>query len=128
MVNLQFIGFPNYDVTTCGKVWSRHSNKFLKGSISPNHHDKYEKVMLCNNGFKRFITVHRLVALCYLDKNPHKKYVNHIDGNIYNNHLSNLEWVTALENNLHSMDNVRKPQFIDNDIKLPHWLSPYGKV
>ena len=67
MKNLGFLGFPDYDVTEDGKVWSHHSNKFLKISISINHHDKYAKVMLSNNGKRKFITVHRFVAFAYLD-------------------------------------------------------------
>ena len=89
-----------------------------------NHHDKYAKVMLTNDGKHKLITVHRLVAFAYLDKPDGKDYVNHIDGNIHNNHVSNLEWVTALENNLHSIENVRTPQFTKGfDIELP----PRGK-
>ena len=120
MKNLGFLGFPDYDVTEDGKVWSHHSSKFLKISISINHHDKYAKVMLSNNGKRKFITVHRLVAFAYLDKPEGKDYVNHIDGDIHNNHVNNLEWVTALENNLHSIDNVRTPQFTKGfEIELP---------
>lgn len=120
MINLQFLGFPNYSVTEDGKVWSHYNNKFLKPSISLKHHDKYAKVMLSQNGKKKFTTIHRLAAFAFLKKNPDKQYVNHIDGNIHNNHVSNLEWVTALENNLHSIENVRKPQFThDIDIDLP---------
>ena len=86
-----------------------------------NHHDKYEKVWLRESkDKKRFITVHRIVAFAYLKKNPEKKYVNHVDGNIHNNHVSNLEWVTALENNIHSLEQVRKPQFTKGlDIAFP---------
>lgn len=120
MINLQFLGFPNYDITEDGKVWSHYSNRFLKMAVSPKHHDKYGKYMLSQNGKQRFITAHRLVAFSYLDKPIGKDYVNHIDGNIYNNHVSNLEWVTALENNIHSIEYVKKPQFIDNeDLELP---------
>ena len=120
MINLVFLGFPNYSVTEDGKVFAHHLNRFLVVSKSKQHHDKYAKVTIRNKERSRFICVHRLVAFAYLPKNPEKKYVNHIDGNIYNNHVSNLEWVTALENNLHSIEQVRKPQFIDNpDLKLP---------
>lgn len=120
MINLVFLGFPNHSITEDGKVWSHISNRFLKGSISHNHHDKYEKNILAYKGTKKFFKTHRLVAMAYLPRNPEKKYVNHIDGDIHNNHVSNLEWVTALENNIHSIENVRKPQFIDNpDLKLP---------
>ena len=38
------------------------------------------------------IKVHRLVALNFID-NPKKfKYVQHIDGNLHNNHVNNLKW------------------------------------
>lgn len=120
MTNLQFLGFPKYDISSDGKLWSHYSDRYLKGSISLNHHDKYEKYMLSQDGKRRFITTHRLVAYAYLPKPYKKDYVNHIDGNIHNNNVSNLEWVTALENNMHSIENVRKPQFIDSpDLKLP---------
>ena len=79
MVNLQFLGFPHYCVTQDGKVWSHYSNRFLKGSISLQHHDKYEKVMLVRTDkSKKFITVHRLVAYAYLEKpfgNQEKRYL-----------------------------------------------------
>lgn len=120
MINLQFLGFPNYDITEDGKVWSHYSNRYLTISISMQHHDKYGKYMLSQDGKQRFITAHRLVAFAHLEKPYGKDYVNHIDGDIHNNHVSNLEWVTALENNMHSIKHVKKPQFIDNeDLKLP---------
>ena len=46
--------------------------------------------------------VHRLVALHFCDNTHSKEYVNHKDGNKHNNVFSNLEWVTASENCLHS--------------------------
>lgn len=119
MVNLQFLGFPNYSVTEDGRVYAHHSKRFLKITISENHHDRYAKVTLGNSERRRLITVHRLVAFAYLPKHYQKKYVNHIDGNIHNNHVSNLEWCTALENNMHSIKHVRKPQFINNNLELP---------
>lgn len=67
-------------------------------------------VMETNKGYiatyigKREIFVHRLVAQAFIP-NPdpeHKTQVNHIDGNKHNNHVSNLEWVTPLENTRHA--------------------------
>jgi len=47
--------------------------------------------------------VHRLVALTFIpNDNPERREVNHRIPNLYNNHVSNLEWVTPLENNIHS--------------------------
>ena len=48
--------------------------------------------------------VQRLVALAHLEGpgDPKDFVVNHIDLNIENNHISNLEWVTVEQNNIHA--------------------------
>ena len=38
------------------------------------------------------------------NNDPTKQIVNHIDGNKLNNHVSNLEWVSLLQNNKHAID------------------------
>jgi hypothetical protein len=46
--------------------------------------------------------VHRLVAAAFIPNPDNKPYINHIDCNPANNHVSNLEWCTQLENLRHS--------------------------
>ncbi|MBG5429516.1 HNH endonuclease [Pseudomonas aeruginosa] len=62
----------------------------------------YMSVGLCANGRQKNTTVHKIVALAFLDKAFESLEVNHIDGDKLNNHHSNLEWVTRLENLNHA--------------------------
>lgn len=47
--------------------------------------------------------VHRLTALAFLNDSmtESRVFVNHRDGDVKNNNVANLEWVTAYENNIH---------------------------
>ena len=47
-------------------------------------------------------SIHRIVAECYIPKIEGKNFVNHINGNTYDNQVSNLEWVNRSENQLHA--------------------------
>jgi hypothetical protein len=64
--------------------------------------DGYLMAVLCQDGTKKTVKIHRLVANAFIDKCDGKNVVNHIDSNKSNNILSNLEWVSSLENSCHS--------------------------
>lgn len=57
-------------------------------------------------GSKHNYFVHRLVAAAFLGEPdyPDQIYVNHIDGNGFNNNIENLEWVSPAENSQHAAD------------------------
>lgn len=64
----------------------------------------YSRVFLSDcNGTTKFIPIHRLVAKAFIPNPDNKPQVNHIDGDKTNNHVSNLEWVTNRENQLHAV-------------------------
>ena len=70
---------------------------------NPRGHNCYPQINLQTiyDGKKRVCPLypHRAVALTYLPNHDiFKNQVDHLDGNIFNNHLWNLEWVTNDEN------------------------------
>lgn len=67
----------------------------------------YKRVALRNGSEQRKFTVHRLVAEAFIPKEVGRDFVNHLDGNRLNNHYSNLEWVSMIENNCHRFDKTK---------------------
>lgn len=61
--------------------------------------------------------VHRLVGQYFIPNVDGKPYINHIDANRSNNHYTNLEWVTPLENCLHGvyLGNIECKKIINTD-------------
>lgn len=106
----------NYQITKCGKIWSKKTKKFLKHHIC----NSYSVITLINKVY----TVHRLVALNFIPNPNNKPYVNHINCITTDNNITNLEWVTQKENtNLHNKQ-ISHPRRViqidknDNIIKI----------
>lgn len=88
--DLAFIGYPDYQVSNCGRVYSICTKRVLQPFIV----NGYLTVRLFNMYYKRNRTIHQLVALAFLP-NPEKcKVVRHKDTIRTNNSIGNLEWVT----------------------------------
>jgi len=68
----------------------------------------YLKVGLNKNKIKTTMSLHRLVALHFIDNHENKPYVNHIKGNKQDNRYWMLEWSTPSENSKHSYDILGK--------------------
>lgn len=65
----------------------------------------YLQVGLRKNNKRKYFSIHRLVAIHFIDNPDNKKQVNHIDCNKQNNKVNNLEWVTPKENQFHAKEN-----------------------
>lgn len=86
-----------YLISEDGRVFSEFRNREL---IPQDNGNGYLKTILHIDGIAVSRYIHRMVAETYLlDKSIQ---VNHKDGNKYNNHISNLEWVTNRENQIHA--------------------------
>ena len=94
-------GYESYLVTEDGDVWSTKRNKYLTKS----YNNGYAKIIIKVNGVHHNKLVHRLVATTYIDNPNNKPQVNHKDGDKSNNNISNLEWCTQSENNIHAFKN-----------------------
>lgn len=90
-------GYPGYQISNFGRVWSAKSNKYMKPVA--NNAGYLQIKLIAANGKRKGELVHRLVALHFIDNPNGKPEVNHKDRNKVNNHVDNLEWVTHGENN-----------------------------
>lgn len=102
MKNLKNINASNYCITSDGRLYSLRVNCFMNGWVLNGYH-KYSIVF--DDGTRKEMFAHRLVALAFIENSDvSKTFVNHLDGDKTNNHVSNLEWVTPSENNQHAYD------------------------
>lgn len=93
------VGHNKYLVSNTGRVKRKDRSFVYNGSID-NH--GYVRFDLCENGKRFIVSGHRAVAEAFLDKDESRPFVNHIDGDKTNNHVSNLEWCSAKENAQHA--------------------------
>ena len=91
-----------YEVSNLGRVRTLKrattSGVVLKQAVKHG----YMHVCLSKDGKPSTKRVHRLVAEAFIANPMDKPVVNHIDGDKTNNAVSNLEWATNSENELHS--------------------------
>ena len=73
---------------------------FVKGHVLPQQHreDGYMQVDFYANGEHARLSVHRIIATCFLGNPDNLPQVNHIDCDPTNNAVSNLEWCDGYYN------------------------------
>lgn len=113
----------NYIVYDTGIVWSNRKNKYIKPHKIGNGY-----IQIDINGKPMYL--HRLIATLFIPNPENKPQVNHIDGNPQNNDVSNLEWCTQSENNIHAnrtgLRKKKRRKLTDNDVVWVKQLNVTG--
>lgn len=96
------VGFEGrYEVSNLGQL----RNKQTKHILRTQDKHGYRRINLTDsNGISKNCSIHRMVAMAFIENPENKPQVNHIDGNHANNCVENLEWVTAEENMRHALE------------------------
>jgi hypothetical protein len=88
----------SYEISNYGRVRNKNTNNILK----LNALSGYMVVSFTMNNKQMLLKIHRLVATRFLVCTNETHVVNHKDGNKLNNHVDNLEWISASENVKHA--------------------------
>jgi len=73
-------------------------NRILKPHL---HHSGYYTIGFSKNGKTKYLSLARVIAICWIPNPENKKEVNHKNGIVTDNRIENLEWVTPSENIKH---------------------------
>ena len=96
-----------YEISNLGRIRRTKNNgtKYLKPEVLKKG---YLRVSIWENGTRKRILVHRLVAQMFIpNKDKTKTQIDHINNNTSDNRVENLRWVTPKENVQHSIEQNR---------------------
>lgn len=103
-------GYELYEVCESGRVFSKKRNRFL--TPYPNS-SGYLRVVLSKDGVTSKFFLHQLVYSAF-GKEPYEvasgdrfNQIDHIDQNKTNNHIDNLQLISARENSLKNLKDVK---------------------
>jgi hypothetical protein len=99
-----------YLVDTEGKIYNERTKRFIKPILKKfNKQGERYFVGLYIEGKQKNFFYHRVIAEVLIPNPNNLPHVNHIDGNGLNNAISNLEWCTARDNNIHAITTGLRP-------------------
>ncbi len=112
-----------YQISNHGRLKSFKGDPFSGRVLSnTNKTGDYLRCVLCFQERTTSISLHRLVAIHFIENPSDKPTVNHKDLNKQNNYFENLEWATYKENNEHAAK--IKPQMLTGMINYNKNIRP----
>jgi hypothetical protein len=84
-----------YKINKKGVIYSCRYKKIMTSMINGN---EYLYFLLRKDGKRKKCYLHRLLGIQYIDNPNNHPEIDHIDRNKQNNDLSNLRWVSRIEN------------------------------
>lgn len=93
---LDFIGYYNYAISNWGRVKSLNYKRTGKERLLRTVKDRkgYLRVVICKDGKRKCLQVHRLVAMAFLPNPDNLPEVNHKNEDKTDNRVENLEFCT----------------------------------
>lgn len=98
---IPLLGLEKYAISTNGILFSANTMKLLHRDFDKDGYVIMKLRPTTSTGQQQSFRIHRLVLLTYLGPAPDMQ-VNHIDGRVYNNDISNLEYLNQTDNTRHA--------------------------
>lgn len=114
-------GMEDYQVSSKGRV--RNIKNGQKKVLGQSVHHGYLTFHWTQNGKRKRVMVHRLVALAFIPNPNNYPQVNHKDFNRHNNCVENLNWCTQQQNNEWTKEHA--PDLWAGRTKNLHTLTPF---
>lgn len=96
-------GFSHYRIYPDGRIYSEFINRFITPTKDSGHY--LQNTLVDDQGNRKTIKTHRLVAMAFLPNPLNYEDINHKDFNRQNNNVSNLEWCTTEYNVKYTRNN-----------------------
>ncbi len=88
---VKLLGYDDYSININGDIYNNKCNRFIKNRNIKNSNTR---VTLKYDGEPFVLDVDHLVARQFIKKEEdYQINIYHIDGNLHNNHITNLRWV-----------------------------------
>lgn len=113
------LGFSEYMASNKGRIkrYISRYDRFILLNLSINQiSGRLYVSMKSDNGKSKNLQVSRVIGFTFLSESysEEKNTINHKDGNVQNNCVENLEWVSQSENNKHLYDLLKRKKVRKN--------------